>query len=828
MQVVLRTSDRICFVLVSPKPCQTRLASDLMFSVSAKKSQVTADLRQGVENILAGAAYQHVEEEGPRLTKVSSREEEELVAPYFTSPDLASLEEEISQCWSPGGAACRAHNGWVMGDDPLRNFALPGSSVYLRRELVAWGDSVKLRYGDCPEDSPHLWSLMGRYVESVVRIFDGVRLDNCHSTPLHVASWLLDRARRVRPDLYVSAELFTGSEEKDGVFVNTLGLTSLIREALAAWDSHELGRMVYKYGGESVGSYQSPPGELRPLLPTTAHALFYDWTHDNESPVEKRSLLDLLASAGLVSMAACGVGSNRGYDELVPHHIHVVTEQREYAGWSSLGPHTGMVEVRKALAGLHARLAREGFSEVFVDQKNRDVVAITRHCPADRRSIIMVAHTQFFADNTVDMSGLQLAVEGKLVNILLEASITSSIEDSDGEFVKNEKFINGIATASVSLSVGGEAQYVKVISDGHGEEQGVKVSLDCLPPGGLVVLEVEPLASHQKALQSLRSLDTAGLELAVRELSLVDVQFVLYQCSQEGGESGVASYNVPGHGELHYCGLAGLLPVLQTIRRDNDLGHPLAANLRGGDWLLDYITARLQSRPATQPLAAWFREAFSSLRLLPRYLIPRYFDSVLVRGYRAVLEHSYSLMSTFVRESSELTRLLAQGSIIHTSCVPSAPLPPLSSKLSPPPCRHPPSLAAGLPHFSTGYMRSWGRDTFISLRGLLLVTGRLTEARDIILGYAGTLRHGLIPNLLDGGKNARYNCRDAVWWWLHALLDFVKMTGDHSLLTAPVVRLFPTDEAEYTTDIEQPLQVRNPTRQGFFLIVLFFLSGYHQ
>ena len=70
-----------------------------MFSVSAKQSQVTADLVQGVENILAGAAYQHVEEEGPRLTKVSSREEEELVAPYFTSPELASLQEEISLCW---------------------------------------------------------------------------------------------------------------------------------------------------------------------------------------------------------------------------------------------------------------------------------------------------------------------------------------------------------------------------------------------------------------------------------------------------------------------------------------------------------------------------------------------------------------------------------------------------------------------------------------------------------------------------------------------------------------------------------------------------------
>ena len=161
-----------------------------------------------------------------------------LVEPYFTR-----LPQNATTAKQPASALMLANNGWMWGADPLKNFAEYPSKAYLRREVIVWGDCVKLRYGKGPEDNPWLWDHMTKYAETLAGAFDGFRLDNCHSTPLHVGVAIIDAGRRVNPNLYIMAELFSGSDQMDLKFVRELGINSLVREAYNGHDVKEFARL---------------------------------------------------------------------------------------------------------------------------------------------------------------------------------------------------------------------------------------------------------------------------------------------------------------------------------------------------------------------------------------------------------------------------------------------------------------------------------------------------------------------------------------------------------------------------------------------------------
>ncbi|MDH5448757.1 MAG: glycogen debranching enzyme N-terminal domain-containing protein [Candidatus Bathyarchaeota archaeon] len=82
------------------------------------------------------------------------------------------------------------------------------------------------------------------------------------------------------------------------------------------------------------------------------------------------------------------------------------------------------------------------------------------------------------------------------------------------------------------------------------------------------------------------------------------------------------------------------------------------------------------------------------------------------------------------------------------------------------------------------WFEDWGRDSLISLPGLTLVTGRFTDAREILLTFKHYCSNGIIPNRFPdkAGKRPDYNTVDATLWHFNAVLQYLKYTGDFNFV----------------------------------------------
>ena len=770
------------------------------------------DVAEILEQIFNRTKYVRLDEHGPKLGPIN--EENPLIESYFTRLP----QNSVTAKHKPEDLAL-VNNGWIWAANALIDNAGPGSRSYLRREVIVWGDCVKLRYGKSREDSPFLWDFMGRYTRLMAKYFTGIRIDNCHSTPIHVAEHLLDEARRVRPNLFVVAELFTGSEEMDYIFVKRLGISSLIREAMQAWGTGELSRLVHRHGGRPIGSFEvdelsipdqknaangSANGQLKPareiirvIKQTPVHALFMDCTHDNEVPAQKRDARDTLPNAALVSMCASATGSVMGYDEIYPKLIDLVGETRLYTSTSSIkkveigGGEGGIGGIKKLLNQIHTIMGKDGYEETHIHHEDQ-YITVHRVHPESRKGYFLIAHTAFpgYGNGNGGFSPVHLGgtKARHLGSWMLEVDTS---EEAKKSVLDDKKFLRGLPSKVIDLpGIRMEAR----------EGETVISVRDKFPPGSIALFETWiPAAEHATGLDTYV---TSGAKTAFADVDQIDLNFILYRCEAEeldssAGKDGV--YDIPGHGKLVYAGLQGWWSVLQNIIKNNDLAHPLSQHLRNGQWALDYISGRLERMSTRtgyerlQKPAKWLRERFDAIRKIPSFLLPRYFGMVIRTAYTAAWDRGLELMNDNVRSGQWFLQSLAMVSVQQTGFVQSASLYPKKSV---------PSLAAGLPHFSVSWARCWGRDVFISARGLFLGTGRYADAKEHIVAFSSVLKHGMIPNLLSSGTLPRYNSRDSIWFMLQTIQDYtVIVPNGLDLLQEKIPRRFlPYDDTFFESD----------------------------
>lgn len=98
---------------------------------------------------------------------------------------------------------------------------------------------------------------------------------------------------------------------------------------------------------------------------------------------------------------------------------------------------------------------------------------------------------------------------------------------------------------------------------------------------------------------------------------------------------------------------------------------------------------------------------------------------------------------------------------------------------------HEPAIVAGYHWFG-----EWGRDTMISIPGLLLVPRRFDLAREILEAYTRYCSEGMIPNYFpEPGGEPEYNTADGTLWFVQAVYEYARRSGDYNFVRD---KLYPT------------------------------------
>ncbi|KHJ44242.1 hypothetical protein D918_05594 [Trichuris suis] len=609
------------------------------------------NLRHGVENLANYVSMQQEKENGTKRLKHSDKLP--LFPQYFTQPKTSTKWEEDEEIMhSPDQRKyIMLKNGWVPNEGFPQTTVEPKSQAYFRRDVHCWTHSVKLRYGNCPNDCKYLWERMEKYTCSVAKIFHGINVVDLLSSPIHVCEHMLKLVRKIRPNAYICAKLDADTKNVSRI-INRLGLVGVIQSTASVHQPHELASLLKRYGGKPVGSFLRAPLPL--LLPSSVPIFVFDMALDDESPLKTRTPVDVLPTATLLAATRRPYGSCRGIDELVSDKIDATERHKLYCSWNEgangvqinwtmenhspgyVNAKTGVIRGRQAINRMHTFLSQGEFTEVQVEQKCENMIVVHRRSPLLAQSVIIAVRNCFWMEDKERREFVApIVITGNLEEILYEGALQER-KPPRGPKVPakmiNEKNKTGMPEESTYLK--GQMQYelflkemaslfdsgtieiitrtqssVKEIDFIRFKAGAVIAMLVSMPKENRIAMStlrkelarIDVITLPPESLQEIadfRSTEAApDLKSLVRNISLPDYNRVLFRCENEQlrDEYSVGAYGIAGIGKLTYCGLHNIVYHLNKMRLLNNIDHPLCEHLRQGDWLPDYITKRLSA-----------------------------------------------------------------------------------------------------------------------------------------------------------------------------------------------------------------------------------------
>ena len=403
-------------------------------------------------------------------------------------------------------------------------------------------------------------------------------------------------------------------------------------------------------------------------------------------------------------MSCTPTGSNRGYDELVPHHIDVVHERRTYEKWTD-DKLNNLVRAKLIFNQLHARLSSEGYTRMIADQVSRNTLMISRQHPISNSTIIVIGHNDAVKLNENEEEKLEpLLIQGTIEDILFEMNLSWSNQMNKLDtFNRDVDHLNGLREKDIQFYLAehlkiNQCRFVQIIQDNENSMTKIVFNKEHFLPGSIIAFQVNLLSKAKQASNELRKEifenDLLSFRTLISECSLIDLNYLLYRCKNEENNE---IYTIPESNPLVYAGLQGIESILiemRTLTTEQMIKHPLCLHLKQGNFLMLYIVQRLINNPRTKSIGQWFEKYFQLIEEFPRYVIPVYFDLLIYRTYLICIDRAIQLMPVeFIQQGSKFVKALAMTSVQVMGIVSNARLPSYEEN----PCA---SMAAGLPNFA--------------------------------------------------------------------------------------------------------------------------------
>ena len=129
-----------------------------------------------------------------------------------------------------------------------------------------------------------------------------------------------------------------------------------------------------------------------------------------------------------------------------------------------------------------------------------------------------------------------------------------------------------------------------------------------MPPGFVCLLKTKAPPSVSQAVMNLNRMTEQPPKALGKELFEVttssELNHLMFRCESEEKDISKGArgpYGLSSYGQFKYAGLQSFVHLIRLLKVSGDMGDEFLDNMRQGDWMIDYISQRIETELVAMP-----------------------------------------------------------------------------------------------------------------------------------------------------------------------------------------------------------------------------------